>query len=214
MMKAEEALCPDQVARAFTQADGGFLCARWGRAIAPVVFGAQDETVAVVKAAAQLICGVIGHEVDEMDPQSGVNLMVFFLRDWAELCDVPDLGEMVPDLEALVVRLERAQAESYRGFRYDEGGAIRAAFVFLRMGGALDEVPADLLALGEIVRVMVSWGPAAFDDMPLLAEENGQAVLSADVLRLLRAVYDPMLPVCARDASHALRVVARMEVAT
>lgn len=206
-------MTPEQIEHVFTQADGSFLCARWGRGIAPVVFGAEEQTVGVVKAAAQLVCGLIGHEVDEMDPDTGVNLMVFFLRDWAELRDVPDLDQMVPGLGDLVARLEATSAESYRGFRYDEAGAIRTAFVFLRMTGALAEVPADLLALGEIVRVMASWGSDAFDVMALTSVESGQSVLSADVLRLLKAVYDPMLPAVAADRSHALRLAARLEVA-
>lgn len=206
-------MTPERISEVFTQAGGDFLCARWGVAVAPVVFGAQDETVSVFKAAAQLVCGLVGHEMSDMDPHSGVNLMVFFLRDWSELRDVPDLDQLVPDLEPLVARLESSQAESYRGFRFDEAGAIRAAFVFLRMGGGLDDVPADLLALGEVVRVMASWGPGAFDEMPLLAEEDGRAVLNPDALRLLKAVYDPLLPVVAQDVSHALRLSARMEVA-
>lgn len=203
----------DTLAAMFTQADGTFLCARWGRAIVPVVFGAQDETVGVVKAAAQLICGIAGHELGDMDPDTGVNLMVFFLRDWDELRGVPDLDQMVPGLDSLLHRLEAGRAESYRGFRFDARGAIRAAFVFLRMNGALSEVPADLLALGEVVRVMASWGPEAFAKAPLTVHENGRAVLGPDVLRVLKTVYDPMLPDVAQDASHALRLAARMEVA-
>lgn len=204
-------MTPELIERVFTQAGGDFLCARWGRGIAPVVFGVEDDTVALFKSAAQLLCDLAGHEVVEMDPDTGVNLMVFFLRDWSELRDVPDLDQMVPDLDRLTERLAAAQAESYRGFRYDGAGAIRAAFVFLRMTGALAQLPADLLALGELTRVMASWGPEAFDALSLLDDEAGQAVLSADPLRLLRAVYDPMLPVVATDASHALRLLARLE---
>lgn len=201
----------DLIERVFRQADDAFLCARWGRGIAPVVFGVEPQTVEVFKSAAQVVTGIAGHEVVETDPELGANLMIFVIRDWDELRGVPDLGAMIPDLGPLLDRLERSDAESYRGFRYDGAGAIQAGFVFLRMGGQMAEVPADLLALGEMVRVMASWGPKAFEALPLLDEEGGRAVLSADLLRLMRAVYDPLLPVAAQDASHALRLAARME---
>ena len=39
---------PDAVARLFTRADGSYLFARWGRPIAPVVFGVEEETVRIL----------------------------------------------------------------------------------------------------------------------------------------------------------------------
>ena len=33
----------------FTRHDGGYLFARWGRPIVPVVFGVDDATLSVVK---------------------------------------------------------------------------------------------------------------------------------------------------------------------
>ncbi len=59
--------------------------------------------------------------------------MFFFMRDWAELLDVPDMDKLVPDLGPLVKRLAEAQANQYRFFRFDAEGAIKACFVFLRM---------------------------------------------------------------------------------
>jgi hypothetical protein len=35
-------------------------------------------------------------------------------------------------------------------------------------------------------------------------------VLRPDIAAVIRAAYDPVLPVMARDASHALRLVARI----
>lgn len=204
-------MTPDLITRTFTQSDGGFLCARWGRAIAPVVFGMEEPSIGLFKSAAQLITGLAGHEVAETDPELGSNLMIFALRGWGELREVPDLDRLVPELPPLAGRLAAEAAQSYRGFRFDARGAIRAGFVFLDMTSPLAEVPGDLLALGEMLRIMLSWGPQAFDLTPMLAEENGQAVLNADLLRLLRAAYDPMLPEVADDASHALRLAARLE---
>jgi hypothetical protein len=38
-------LLASDIAALFTRADGQFLFARWGRPIAPVVFGVEDATV-------------------------------------------------------------------------------------------------------------------------------------------------------------------------
>jgi hypothetical protein len=117
----------------FTRADGEFLFARWGRPIVPVVFGVEDATLSTVKGAVEAVVALAGHRMAATDPELGANLMMFFFRDWDELLAVPDLDRLVPDLAPLVARLEAAEANQYRIFRFDEAGAIRASFVFLRM---------------------------------------------------------------------------------
>jgi hypothetical protein len=69
----------------------------------------------------------------ETDPELGANLMVFFIRDWSELSATPGLDRLLPDLPDLVARLEKADANQYRAFRFEADGAIKAAFVFVRM---------------------------------------------------------------------------------
>ena len=44
-------MTPDQIEALFTRSDGTYAFARWGRPIAPIVFGVQDETLSVVKGA-------------------------------------------------------------------------------------------------------------------------------------------------------------------
>ena len=46
-------------------------------------------------------------------------------------------------IEFLCDRLAAAGANQYRAFRFDEAGAIRAAFVFIRMDEALADMPAE-----------------------------------------------------------------------
>lgn len=205
-------MTPDDIARLFTRRDGTFLCARWGRPIAPVVFGVEEETIAVVKGAVEAACVLAGHKMAEVDPELGVNLMVFFCRDWDELAQVPDLDRLIPELGPLVGKLQQAEANQYRLFRFDESGAIRAAFVFLRMDDHLSQMPADALALAQAVQVMLLWSDQAFTEQPPLMMAKGQgAVLRPDVAAVIRAAYDPVLPPVAHDASHALRIFARME---
>ncbi|NBR91484.1 MAG: hypothetical protein EBS68_16560, partial [Rhodobacteraceae bacterium] len=117
-------MTPDDIQKLFTRADGQYLCARWARPISPVVFGVDEATLSVVKGAVEAVVALAGHKMAETDPELGANLMVFFFRDWAELPDVPNLDRLIPDLGPLCARLEAADANQYRIFRFDEGGGI------------------------------------------------------------------------------------------
>jgi len=200
----------DDIAPLFTRSDGTYLCARWGRPIVPVVFGVDDATLAVVKGAIEAVVVLADHKMAESDPETGANLMFFFCRDWAELLEVPTLDALVGEVGTLVDRLRRAGANQYRAFRFDEAGAIRACFVFLRMDEALSDIPADALALGQAAQMIVTWSDRAFAEVSPLALVDGVTVLRPEVAAVIRAAYDPVLPAVARDASHALRLAARV----
>ncbi|WP_306152706.1 hypothetical protein [Roseovarius sp. MMSF_3281] len=203
---------PEQVEALFTRADGRYLFARWGRPIAPIVFGVDDATLEVVKGAVEAMAVLAGHQMAETDPELGVNLMFFFFRDWEELREVPDLDRMVPDLGPLVDKLIAGDANQYRIFRFDEAGAIKAAFVFLRMDKELSKVPAETLALSQMVQTILLWSDKAFQDCSPLASVPDQdtVILRPDIAEVIRAAYDPVMPVVAEDPSHALRLAARL----
>ena len=204
-------MTPDEITELFTRSDGSYAFARWGRPIAPVVFGVEDATLGVVKGALEAVCQMAGHTMAETDPELGVNFMVFFFRDWDELRHVPDLDRLIPDLVPLVERLAAADANQYRVFRFDESGAIRACFVFLRMDDHLSAVPADTLALSQVVQSMLLWSDTAFTDRsPLAVTPGGATVLRPEIGALVRAAYDPVMPACADDPCHALRLAARV----
>ena len=202
-------MTPEEIESLFTRPDGRFVFARWGRPIAPTVFGVADETLPVVKGAFEAVMALAGHKMAETDPELGSNCMMFFLRDWDELLAVPDLGRLLPDLPALVGRLKAAGASQYRVVRVDEEGAIRAAFVFLHMDGPLASMPADTLALSQVAQIALLWSETAFRDRSPLALAGETAILRPEIAGLIRAAYDPVLPACARDPSHALRLAAR-----
>jgi hypothetical protein len=203
---------PEAVAALFTRSDGTYLFARWGRPIVPVVFGVEDTTLGVIKGALEAVVALAGHEMDEVDAELGANLMMFFCKDWDELRDVPNLERLVPDLGAVCDRLQAADANQYRIFRFDAAGAIKAAFVFLRMDAHLNAVPAEALALSQAVQVIVLWSDMAFRETSPLGMLDGVAVLRPEIAGVIRAGYDPLLPVMARDVSHAFRVAARVGV--
>lgn len=200
----------DWIEQLFTRADGQYLCARWGRPIVPVVFGVDDNTLSTVKGAIEAVVALAGHKMAETDPELGANLMVFFFRDWSELLEVPNLDRLVEGLAPLVARLQAADANQYRIFRFDEANAIRAAFVFIRMDDALESVPAETLALSQAVQVILLWSDLAFTDRSALALTDGDTILRPEIGALIRAAYDPVLPAVATDPAHALRLGARI----
>ncbi|MDF3854573.1 hypothetical protein ACDP63_20155 [Paracoccus sp. P2] len=187
-------MTPETIAGLFTR-DGRYLCARWGRPVAPVIFGLADESLAVFRDATRAVLAHARHPIAETDPEMGANLMTFFLRDWQELRDLPDLDRLTgqPDLAA---RLQGSDADQYRLFRFDADGAIRACIGFVNMGGRLAEAHPGQLAETVAVRAMLSF---ACDVTP-----------SPELAALIRAAYDPVMPVAATDPSHALRLAARL----
>lgn len=203
-------MIPQEIEALFTRQNGTFAFARWGRPIAPIVFGVTDETLSVVKGALEAVMVLSGHKLTETDPELGSNLMVFFFREWDELPEVPGLDRLVPELPALLERLQVAEANQYRIFHFDDDGAIKACFVFLRMDEELSAVPAETLALSQVVQSVLLWSDTAFQDRSPLAVAGEKTILRPDIAALIRAAYDPVLPPAASDASHALRLAARV----
>lgn len=200
----------DEIGRLFTRGDGSYLCARWGRPIVPVVFGVDDATLSVVKGAVEAVVALAGQNMAETDPELGANLMLFFCRDWDELRGVPNLDRLITGLGPLVDRLEAAEANQYRVFRFDQAGAIRACFVFLRMDAHLAAVPAETLALSQAVQSILVWSDRAFVEASPLGMLGEVAVLKPGIAGVIRAAYDRVMPAVAQDPSHALRLAARV----
>lgn len=188
-------MTPDQIAALFTREDGSFLCARWGRPVAPVIFGLADESLDIFRTAIRAGFAHAGHPVADTDPEMGANLMLFFVKEWDELQGVPDLDRLT-GMTDLPARLTASGADQYRVFRFDPDGGIRACIGFVRMGGALSDAHPATLAEALTMRSALSF---ARDVTP-----------SQDLAALIRAAYDPVLPVAATDPTHALRLAARI----
>jgi hypothetical protein len=202
----------DEIAALFTRADGSFLFARWGRPMAPVVFGVAEASLPPIKAAFAAVAALTGQGLAEVDPELGANLMVFFCRDWTELREVPHLDRLVPERDALVARLQAAGANQYRIFRFDPAGAIRAAFVFLRMDEHLAAVTAEVLAVSQAVQTALLWSDRAFAAQAPLVAADGGVRLRPEIGALVRAAYDPVLPPMSQDPAFALRLASRLAV--
>jgi hypothetical protein len=209
-MQEKHGLTPADVAALFTRASGDYVFARWGRPIAPVIFGVDDATLSAFKGALQAVVAHAGHHLAETDPELGANVMIFFTRAWDELLQVPNLSQLVPDLGPLVARLNAAGANQYRFFRFDAGGAIKAAFVFLRLDDHLAQMAAQDLALAQAAHLICLWSDSAFAQSAPIAQWGGAAVLRPGIAAVIRAAYAPVLPHAAQDATHALRLWARL----
>lgn len=190
-------LSAEDIKTLFTDKTGSFLCARWQRPVAPVIFGLADETLDVFRAALRAALADIRHPITEADPESGANWLCFAVRDWGELASVPDL-EVMTGINGLPERLAAQSASTYRLFRFEADGAVRACFTFLNFGGKLQSAHPGALAEAVAMSSLATW---ARDIVP---DKNHAAVL--------RAVYHPVLPDVARDDSHALRLFARTQV--
>jgi hypothetical protein len=194
MKESSEALDAEAITRLFTR-DGQYLCARWGRPVAPVIFGLDDISLAVFRDATKAVIAHARHPLAETDPEMGANMMSFFVRDWDELAELPDLDRLTGQA-GLAERLKRQDAGQYRLFRFDADGAIRACMNFINMGGKLAEVHPAHLAEAFAVNSMLTF---AHDVTP-----------TPELAALIRAAYDPVMPPVARDSSHALRLAARL----
>ncbi len=151
-------MTPQEIEALFTRNDGSFVFARWGRPVVPIVFGVEDQTLPVIKGAFEAVCAWPGTRWPKPTPSWAATCMVFFCRAWDELPEVPDLDRLVPGLVSIVERLKATDANQYRVFRFDEAGAIKAAFVFLRMDAQLAETCRPRpLALGQVVQTMLLW---------------------------------------------------------
>lgn len=208
-----KALSVDAIERLFTRNDGTYGFARWGRPIAPVVFGVDDETLHYLKAAIAQTVAVTGGTLTETDPELGANFMWFFCSEWDEVTEVPDLEKLVPDLQNLVTGLKQKNVNEHRMFIFDNDGAIKMCLLFLRMKGQIADMPVQVLATGETLQSLLTWAEDAFyNQSPIaLVKENGICIVKPQFAALVRGAYDPVMPTAAKDASHALRLHPRTD---
>ena len=158
-------------------------------------WGLADETLPICRDATRAVIADVRHPLVETDPEMGANMMSFFVRDWDELAELPDLDRLTGQA-GLAERLKRQDADQYRLFRFDADGAIRACMNFVNMGGKLAETHPAQLAEALAVNSMLTF---AHDVTP-----------TPELAALIRAAYDPVMPNAATDPSHAIRLAARM----
>lgn len=198
------------IARLFTE-NQTYRFARWGRPISPVVFGTDDASLAEIKTAIDQTVHVTGARTVETDPELGANFMWFFCASWSEVAEVPDLGKLIPNLTSVLSSLEAECANIYRYFTFDADGGIKFCVILVRLQGAVADLPIQTLITGEVVQSLLVWSGDAFaQNSPIaVVKENGICIVKSEFAALIRAAYDPVLPVSADDPLHAMRLSAR-----
>jgi hypothetical protein len=203
---------PARVAALFTREGGAFRFARWGRPLAPAVFGTDAEGERTVVEALAATAGLAGLPLSPQDPELGANFLVFFCTEWTALKAAPGLDRLIPDLDRLLSVLAGAGANQYRIFGFDEVGSIRLCLVLLRYDDDLKQVSARTLALAQAVQSLLLWSDRAFTAEGPVALVEGRAVVEPWLADLVRAAYDPALPATADDPAFAHRLAARMRL--
>ena len=195
----------------FTSPNQRYHFARWGRPIAPVVFGIGDETLPHLKDAIAMTVGISGGMLAETDPELGANFMWFFCRDWDEMLVIPDFEKLIPNFENLITGLQEQNATRYRSFGFDKDGAIQLCVVLIRVDSATERLSLQTLGTSETFQSLLTFGENAFDMHSPIAtiKANNLCIVKPEYAAVVRAAYDPALPAASNDPAHALRVSAR-----
>ncbi len=207
----DQSMSPEQVENMFTT-DGKYNFARWGRPIAPVVFGTEGESLDAIKDAFQNVAFLADMQLADVDPEFGSNFLVFFCAEWDEIAAVKDLHHLIPNLEEVLAQLSQKNANQYRKFMFDDDGAIKLCVLFLRYDDEMASVSVQTLATVQMVHSILFWSRAAFMlKSPVgFIEENNMAIVRPIIAAMIRAAYDKTMPSVATDTSHALRMSARI----
>jgi hypothetical protein len=195
----------------FTSPGQRYHFARWGRPIAPVVFGVGDENLPHLKDAIAMTVGISGGMLVDTDPELGANFMWFFCRDWDEMLVIPDLDKLIPNFVNLITELQEKNATRYRSFGFEKNGAIQLCVVLIRVDAATERMSLQTLGTSETFQSLLTFGENAFDVHSPIAtiKVNNLCIVKPEYAAVVRAAYDPALPAASNDPAHALRVSAR-----
>ncbi|MEM7242723.1 MAG: hypothetical protein AAF429_11110 [Pseudomonadota bacterium] len=207
-------LSESEITDLFTQADGSYQFARWGRPIAPVVFGVNDDILKGLRAAIESTVGITGQKLAEVDPELGTNFIWIFVREWDELMTLPDIGKLIPDLDKKLVEIKKSNSNSYRYLTFDPDGAIMFACVIIRPVGDYAKQSVSVIGAAETVLTLATFGANAFkEESPLaMLPENKVVIVKPKYAAVIRAAYDETMPVRSDDAAHAMRIKARADI--
>ena len=201
----------DQIANLFTH-DDTYRFARWGRSIAPVVFGTDDESLKAIHAAFSSVASIANMKLAEIDPELGANFLVFFCNDWDEIAEVPNLDRMMQGLDKLVKQLKRAGANQYRHFAFDDQGGIKMCILLIKADADMMKLSVQAMATDQMARSILLWSEDAFLlKSPIgIIEKNNMAMVRPNIAAVIRAGYDKTMPVAAEDPTHVLRLASRV----
>jgi len=209
-----ESLSLEEIEALFTGDNNTFHFARWNRPIVPIVFGVDDETLTHLKSSIVTTVGITGNKIEETDPELGANFMWFFCQEWSEVLSVPDLQELIPNIKDIVEKLQFSSTKSYRIFSFDPEGGIKMCVQLIKVSDETAEMSIQALATGETFQCLALFSANAFINESPIAQisQNNLCIPKPKYAALVRAAYDPILPVASQDKTHALRLLARSNI--
>ena len=192
--------------------ENGFHFARWSKAISPIVFGVDDDTLKSIRATFSDVLSLTSVSLSDLDPEFGANFIIFFCSEWSELESVPNLYKMIPNLRKLVIKLEKGNANQYRSFSFTSSGSIKLCILIIRYDHFQASVSVQTLSMSQILKSLLLWSPQAFAyESPIIkASDSCPSEFKPFYAALLKASYDPILPDSSVDEAHALRLNARV----
>jgi len=195
----------------FTRSDKSFRFARWGRPLAEVVYGTNEEGAAVFAEALKRVAGLAGLETGIEDEELGANFMVFLVEDWRQLSETPNMDKLIPDLDKLVSTLQGSGANQYRIFAFDETGAVKLCITLLRYDEQMQAVAPQAVALSQAVMGMLLWSDNAFtSETPVAQLEGGRVAVKPWFQDMIRAAYADGVPAASDDPVTARKIADQM----
>ena len=77
----------------------------------------------------------------------------------------------------------------------------------------LQKLNAESFALLQVVKIMLLWSDLVFQNQsPLVVLDTGVITVRPEIMAVLKAAYDPIMPPQSNDSSHAMRIEARIRV--
>lgn len=189
-----------------------FRFARWTQPIAPAFFGFAEDSVETMATGFREAAELAGLGAADEDPELGANILIFACEEWAALRAVPHLARLIPDLERLTTLLAASGANQYRIFTFGPDRGIRLCVLLLRYDGALAQLSAPSLALGQAVQCLLLWSDEAFGgESPVTLRRGGKPLVRSRIARLLKAAYAEETPAYSEDPALAEALTARMD---
>lgn len=203
-------ISPEIIENMFTSGSS-YRFARWGRPIAPVIFGTNDATLDALKDAFVITASLADMRLVDTDPEFGSNFMVFFCKNWDEVSEIPDVDKLLPNVKTVIGDLKSNKANQYRRFAFDENGAIKFCIVLIRLDKQMASSSVQSIGTVQMMRSLLTWSEKAFDKIAPVGvlPENNMTVVVPSVAAVIRAAYDGTMPAASDDTSHALRLYAR-----
>lgn len=205
-------MTPDDIRTYFARAGGQYQFARWNRPIVPVVFGDHCLDPGLLREALVRLSGITGHPVDLEAPPSAMTYGTLVVREWRDLAATPGAGKAMPGLAKLGAEAERQGGNQFRTFQRDwRGGIKRCVAVIRTAAGRFDDLTPESMALRQAALSFLHWSiPGVVKLRLVMPGPDGVDDLKPEVVALLRAAYDPAMPVSSRDPRHADQLAERM----